>query len=402
MKIPRLGYWLSVIGIFVAILALGATELVLFVATAIYLLVAALRMRDMGNNPWWCLTALIPLIGLWVFLWLGFAKSRVDEVEPTEGVPGDEHEATVQAQNSSEGSTDRQRDQNAPQDVRRHQTTAKPVFVRQQPQRSERPFRPPETPSPGNRPTADEWFAVTSSEEPAGNDEQFEIEPSEEPANNEHQPKRQAKPILIGAGVLTLLAIATIATLSALIMTGDSNYLAKCDTWLQEQLVNSREATTNVENVNAVVAAIQDQRRKRECSRRRYSGPTCRRLFTHLMESSGNECLSRPQEQHRRQILHRGWDLPRRNGDHNHRRRAALVLPSRREPVVLAGRRQPANLGGAAHQHHATTAADRDSTTSSHSEATGNSINATNNAAPNAITITNTTQRRCSRPSPIN
>ena len=47
----RLGYWLSVIGISVAILALGATELVLFVATAIYLLVAALRMRDMGNNP---------------------------------------------------------------------------------------------------------------------------------------------------------------------------------------------------------------------------------------------------------------------------------------------------------------------------------------------------------------
>ena len=260
MKIPRLGYWLSVIGISVAILALGATELVLFVATAIYLLVAALRMRDMGNNPWWCLTALIPFIGLWVFLWLGFAKSRVAEVGPTEGVPGDEHEATVQAQNSNEGSTDRQRDQNAPQDVRRHQTTAKPVFVRQQPQRSERPFRPPETPSPGNRPTADEWFAVTSSEEPAGNDEQFEIEPSEEPANNEDKPKRQAKPILIGAGVLTLLGVATIATLSALIMTGDSPILAKCDTWLQEQLVTSREATTNVENVNAVVAAIQDQR----------------------------------------------------------------------------------------------------------------------------------------------
>ena len=66
MKIPRLGYWLSVIGISVAILALGATELVLFVATAIYLLAAALRMHDMGNNPWWCLTAPIPFIGLQV------------------------------------------------------------------------------------------------------------------------------------------------------------------------------------------------------------------------------------------------------------------------------------------------------------------------------------------------
>ena len=69
------------------------------------------------------------------------------------------------------------------------------------------------------------------------------------------------------------------------------------------------------------------------------------------MESAGKECLSRPREQHRRQILHHGWDLPRRNGDHKHGGHAALGLPSRREPVVLAGRRRPANLGGAAHRH---------------------------------------------------
>ena len=272
MRITILGYWMSVAGILIAVLALSATDmldelgddattgLVSVVVTATYLAVAALRMRDMGNNPWWCLTALIPGIGLWVFLWLGFAKPRVTEAEATEGIPAEEHDDAVQAQNPSDGLADRQRDKRAPQDMRRHQTTSQPVFVRQQPQTSERPFIPPEIPSPGNRPTADEWFAVTSSEEPDGNYEQSEVEPSEEPANNEDQPKRRTKPILIGAGVLTLLAVATIATLSALIMTDDSPVLAKCDTWLREQLINSREATANVENVNAVVAAIQNQR----------------------------------------------------------------------------------------------------------------------------------------------
>ena len=69
--------------------------------------------------------------------------------------------------------------------------------------------------------------------------------------------------------------------------------------------------------------------------------------------------------------------------------------------MVLAGRRRPANIGGAADRQRATTNAVRDSTTSSHSEATDNnvSVSATNNAVPNAIT--KTTQRRCSRPSPI-
>ena len=361
----------------------------LFVSTAIYLLVAALRMRDMGNNPWWCLTALIPLIGLWVFLWLGFAKSRVAKVEVTEGVPGDEHEATVQAQNSSEGSTDRQRDQNAPQDVRRHQTTAKPVFVRQQPQRSERPFRPPETPSPGNRPTADEWFAVTSSEELAGNDEQFEIEPSEEPANNEHQPKRQAKPILIGASVLTLLGVATIATLSALIMTGDSPVLAKCDTWLQEQLITSREATANVGNVNAVVAAIQDQRAA-DCS-----------------PISWNPLVTNVSRDHKSNIdvrfstaggISRGATVTTTTEGAPRWFYLAVenrwYSPAEDSPPILAA--QP--TGTTPPQPPTATARPVHTP-----KATGNSINATNtnNAVPNAITITNTTERRCSRPSPI-
>ena len=235
MRITRMGYWMSVAGILIAVLALSATDmldelgddattrLVSVVVTATYLAVAVLRMSDMGNNPWWSLTSLIPIVGFGVFLWLGFAKSRVDEVEATEGIPAEEHEDAVQAQNPSDGLADRQRDKRAPQDVRRHQTTSQPVFVRQQPQTSERPFIPPEIPSPGNRPTADEWFAVTSSEEPDGNHEQSEVEPSEEPANDDRQPKRRTKPILIGAGVLALLAVTAIAAVSALIMTGDSN-----------------------------------------------------------------------------------------------------------------------------------------------------------------------------------
>ena len=63
-------------------------------------------MRDMGNNPWWCLTTLIPGIGLWVFLWLGFAKPRVTEAEATEGIPAEEHEDAVQPQNPSDGLAD--------------------------------------------------------------------------------------------------------------------------------------------------------------------------------------------------------------------------------------------------------------------------------------------------------
>ena len=63
MRITRLGYWLSIVVILIAILALSATDmldelgddatsgLVSVVVTATYLAVAALRMRDMGNNP---------------------------------------------------------------------------------------------------------------------------------------------------------------------------------------------------------------------------------------------------------------------------------------------------------------------------------------------------------------
>ena len=76
----------------------------------------------------------------------------------------------------------------------------------------------------------------------------------------ESPPKKRKKPILIGTGVLTLLAVAAIAAVSALITTSNSNHLAKCDTWLQEQLVTSQQAAANAENANAVVAAIQDQR----------------------------------------------------------------------------------------------------------------------------------------------
>ena len=76
MRITRLGYWLSIVVILIAVLALNATDmldelgddatsgLVSVVVTATYLAVAALRMRDMRNNPWWYLTSLIPESGL--------------------------------------------------------------------------------------------------------------------------------------------------------------------------------------------------------------------------------------------------------------------------------------------------------------------------------------------------
>ena len=196
----------------------------------------------------------------------------------------------------------------------------------------------------------------------------------------ESPPKKRKKPILIGTGVMTLLAVATIAAVSALIMTGDSNHPAKCDTWLREKMVNSPEATANIENVNAVVAAIQDQRAT-DCS-----------------PSAWNPLVKNVSRDHESNI-----DV-RFSTTGGISRGATVTTNTEGAPrwVYLAGENQwyspadgrPANLGSAAHRHHTTTTttADRDSTTSSHSEATNNSVNATNNAVPNDA------ERSCSRP----
>ena len=119
-----------------------------------------------------------------------------------------------------------------------------PVFMRQQPQTNETPLIPPGTPSPISRPTADEWLVVAPIAE----------------QTDESQPKRPAKPILFGAGVLTLLAFATIAAVWIFNQTGDSHNLAKCDTLLRTQLASSQQLAENAGNANALIAAIQDQR----------------------------------------------------------------------------------------------------------------------------------------------
>ena len=119
-----------------------------------------------------------------------------------------------------------------------------PVFMRQQPQTNETPFIPPGTPSPISRPTTDEWLVVAPIAE----------------QTDESQPKRPAKPILFGAGVLTLLAFATIAAVWIFNQTGDSHNLAKCDTLLRTQLASSPQLAENAGNANALIDAIQDQR----------------------------------------------------------------------------------------------------------------------------------------------
>ena len=119
-----------------------------------------------------------------------------------------------------------------------------PVFMRQQPQSNETPLIPPGTPSPISRPTTDEWLVVAPIAE----------------QTDESQPKRPAKPILLGAGVLTLLAFATIAAVWIFNQTGDSHNLAKCDTLLQTQLASSPQLAENAGNANELIDAIQDQR----------------------------------------------------------------------------------------------------------------------------------------------
>ena len=78
----------------------------------------------------------------------------------------------------------------------------------------------------------------------------------------ETKPKKSKKPVLIVAGVLTLLSVGVIAIL-AFMLTGNSpspTTLAKCDTWMRQQLVAVPDAAANAANANTVVAYVQSQR----------------------------------------------------------------------------------------------------------------------------------------------
>ena len=78
----------------------------------------------------------------------------------------------------------------------------------------------------------------------------------------ETKPKKSKKPVLIVAGALALLSVAAIAIL-AFMLTDSSpspTTLAKCDTWMRQQLVAVPDAAANAANANTVVAYVQSQR----------------------------------------------------------------------------------------------------------------------------------------------
>ena len=78
----------------------------------------------------------------------------------------------------------------------------------------------------------------------------------------ETKPKKSKKPVLIVAGALALLSVGAIAIL-AFMLTDSSpspTTLAKCDTWMRQQLVAVPDAAANAANANTVVAYVQSQR----------------------------------------------------------------------------------------------------------------------------------------------
>ena len=78
----------------------------------------------------------------------------------------------------------------------------------------------------------------------------------------ETKPKKSKKPVLIVAGALALLSVGVIAIL-AFMLTDSSpspTTLAKCDTWMRQQLVAVPDAAANAVNANTVVAYVQSQR----------------------------------------------------------------------------------------------------------------------------------------------
>ena len=48
----------------------------LAVLAIIWLAVCVGRLRDMGKSPWLCLLTLVPLVGFFMLLWLGFSASE--------------------------------------------------------------------------------------------------------------------------------------------------------------------------------------------------------------------------------------------------------------------------------------------------------------------------------------
>ena len=146
------------------------------------------------------------------------------------------------------------------------------MFVRQQTRKAQTPLIPPTAEPSTRRPTADEWFHVVSDEPPASEPQASEPQASEPQASEpqDHQAGSRKTPALAVVGVLTILIIAVIGIISILTTNGGTSDLAKCDTWLRAQFVNSPEITASARNANAAVAAIQEQRAA-DCPRNAWS-----------------------------------------------------------------------------------------------------------------------------------
>ena len=82
-RIGRGGYWIitgvSLLAYVVAILLLPMGTIGLGLGGALFLLTLVIgfatqtkRFHDRGKSGWWCLIALVPFGGLWIFIELGF------------------------------------------------------------------------------------------------------------------------------------------------------------------------------------------------------------------------------------------------------------------------------------------------------------------------------------------
>ena len=210
----------------------------------------------------------------------------------------------------------------------------KQVSMRQQPQTDQTPLIPPTAGPSTLRPTADEWFHVVS-DEPLVSEPPTSEPPASEP--QDHQAGSRKTPALAVVGALTIQIIAAIGITWILTTNGGTSDLAKCDTWLRAQLVNSPGIAASARNANAAIAAIQ--------------GTARRGLSPQRLEPARIERHANSRWQHRSQVRVHGQDLERPSGDHARRRHATLVIHSCRSPVVLSTRRRSTDLGRETHQY---------------------------------------------------
>ena len=88
-RATRKQFWLTQLGltIYIIITLLVAEAILLLTLIPsywIYFAVAAKRCRDFGQTPYYCLTMLIPIVGIVFFFIIGLKKTKVQEKELAE------------------------------------------------------------------------------------------------------------------------------------------------------------------------------------------------------------------------------------------------------------------------------------------------------------------------------